>query len=354
MSDDDKPFDLDAAVNEALAEHEAKEAGGDAPDEAARQAAENAAADEDPADKPSEEDTDTTVEGAEGGDAADDKDSADGDTDVADEPGADEPQPLDPPARWSAEDKEAFGALPREAQEIVLKRERDRDAEFTRKSQEFAEKDRRWERVEAVLGPRRQAFAMEGMSDDQALGQLFALSDFASRDPAGFVKWFAGQRQIDLASLHQQADGNTDPAYQALYQQIQALTTHVSNQDQARRQQAQAEVQAQIDAFKADPSHPHFEAVQEHMGALMGSGKATSLQDAYDQAVWANPDTRAVLMQAQEKAQREKAEKERRERAEKAKKAAAVNVKSKPADTKAPAAKDWKQTVDEVAGELGA
>jgi len=339
---EDKDFDLDEALNTSLAELEAKESG----EEVKAETTEDA---DQVGDEKAEDPKDKAEAGADDGDSG--EDITDQGTNAEDEPA--DPQPLDPPARWSAEDKTAFAALPREAQEVVLKRERDRDAEFTRKSQEYAEKDRRWQGVEAVLGPRRQTFAMEGLNEEQALGQLFAISDFATKDPASFIRWFAQQRQVDLSTLTPQAaDEYIDPAVRSLQQQVQTLTSTLTSQEQARAQQAQAQAMAEIEAFKNDPSHPHFESVKEHMGALYAGGKATSLQDAYDQAVWANAETRALLIEEQQREAQVKAEKDRKERAEKAKKAAGVNIKSKPADAKATPPKDWRDTVDQVANEL--
>ena len=42
---------------------------------------------------------------------------------------------------------------------------------------------------------------------------------------------------------------------------------------------------AEVAAFAADPRHPLFELVRSDMARLIGSGRATDLQSAYDQAV---------------------------------------------------------------------
>jgi len=39
--------------------------------------------------------------------------------------------------------------------------------------------------------------------------------------------------------------------------------------------------EAEVRAFAADPSHPHFFAVREHMAVLIESGQAKNLEDAY-------------------------------------------------------------------------
>jgi len=64
---------------------------------------------------------------------------------------------------------------------------------------------------------------------------------------------------------------------------------------QAREQQEQQQVYDEIVAFRSKPEARFFDAVKDHMVALLQSGAATSLEEAYDAAVWARPDTRAVL-----------------------------------------------------------
>lgn len=54
---------------------------------------------------------------------------------------------------------------------------------------------------------------------------------------------------------------------------------------------------SEIEAFAAQPGHEHMDALRPHMAALLQSGAATDLQSAYDQAAWANPQTRAALQQ---------------------------------------------------------
>lgn len=59
----------------------------------------------------------------------------------------DEPeQPaIEPPASWNADDKERFQALPREAQDIIVRREAERDTGFQKKSEEFATDRKRYQ-----------------------------------------------------------------------------------------------------------------------------------------------------------------------------------------------------------------
>ena len=66
--------------------------------------------------------------------------------------------------------------------------------------------------------------------------------------------------------------------------------------------QALAPLQAQIEAFGKEPANLHFETVKPEMAALLQAGRAQSLQDAYDMAVWARPDIRSSLIAQQQQA----------------------------------------------------
>ena len=62
---------------------------------------------------------------------------------------------------------------------------------------------------------------------------------------------------------------------------------------QGSEAQAQARATADVQAFAADPHHPYFQRVRGQMGDLLRSGRAHTLQEAYDLAVTANPDLTA-------------------------------------------------------------
>jgi hypothetical protein len=81
-----------------------------------------------------------------------------------------------------------------------------------------------------------------------------------------------------------------------------------------------ASTAAEVDAFAKDPAHPYFDEVADHITLLLRDPKI-SLKDAYEQAVWANPVTRA---KEQARLQKETEEAVRKAAEEEAKKAAAA------------------------------
>ena len=65
------------------------------------------------------------------------------------------------------------------------------------------------------------------------------------------------------------------------------------------REQMNSQI-AQIEAFKMDPKNRFFENVRQDMAKLFQTGKADTLQEAYDAACWLNPDIRAILIEEAE------------------------------------------------------
>ena len=172
--------------------------------------------------------------------------------------------------------------------------------------------------LEQVLAPRRERFAMDGMTDVQAVQQLFALSDAAEKDPAAFIQWFAQQRGVDLSSLVQQPeppaepkaddielDEFSDPAAKAALEEVRAIKARLEAQEKAQTDAQQQQFVQQVEQFKSAKDekgallHPHFEALRPQIAALLNAG-VTSLDDAYEQAQWANPVVRAKILESQE------------------------------------------------------
>jgi hypothetical protein len=207
-------------------------------------------------------------------------------------------------------DPAIFAALPAETQATL--------ARTMATVEEQATRYRGYEQLETVIGPRREAWAMQGMSEGQAVNQLLALSDFAGRDPAQFVQWFAGQHGIDLAAMSAGDGGDgdeyIDPAVQELRQQVAHLSGTLNSMTQG---QQQAQHQSLVDftaQFASEvgtdnqPLRPHFAElgggivpyIQQVKQENPSASHKEVLEQAYERACWANPQVRAKMLAAQE------------------------------------------------------
>ena len=264
-------------------------------------------------------------EASEEEDMGDDEESPD---DLQEEDSEDEG--LTPPDRWSSEDKEEFNALSAEAQKLVLKREKDVEKYLTQKSQQVAEARKYYESLETILQPRREGLQTNGLSDAQAIADLFKYSDYAANDPVGFIKFFAKQRGIDLMDMETNyddedwGDGSTNtpaPVDQQTQTRLAQLEAQIAQQQQARDSELKNEVQNQIEQFSSNKEYKYFEEVRETMGQLIGSNIAKDLPDAYEKAIRMND-------KVWEKASSEKRIKTNQSDVAKAKRAAKSNVKA--------------------------
>jgi hypothetical protein len=226
---------------------------------------------------------------------------------------------IPPPAHWADAEKTInWQRLPKPVQQAIAKREAD-----------ISEMERGFSGVAQVLAPRAQRLAATYGTPEQGLNTLFQLSDYAERDPYGFVGFFMQQRGLDPRRLFQQpsgqqppqgaapvnATGQQGPDYQTLLQRLHALES----------QQSQASEQAyldQIEAFARDPNRPHFNAVRNEMAALLQSKAAATLEEAYEKATWANP----MIRQELQSKEIERLEAERKAKADAARKAQQTNL----------------------------
>lgn len=111
-----------------------------------------------------------------------------------------------------------------------------------------------------------------------------------------------------------------DPTVEALQRQVQELQSRTQRAESQQLAQRQAEVARQVEAFAADPQNVYFDECADQIALLVKQGVA--LPEAYKQAIWMNPNTRAKETARLLKEQSEAAEKAAREAAEKAKQAA--------------------------------
>jgi hypothetical protein len=71
----------------------------------------------------------------------------------------------------------------------------------------------------------------------------------------------------------------------------------INQQNAGIEQQSAAQAQIALTAFAADPKHEFLADVRTLMADLMDSGRAKTLEEAYSAAIWANPETRKILLQ---------------------------------------------------------
>jgi murein DD-endopeptidase MepM/ murein hydrolase activator NlpD len=206
-----------------------------------------------------------------------------------------------PPEGWTAPMKAKFSTLDQEVQAEIIRRETDMHRQFTTQDQDRS----LGKGIREVAGPYIATIRAEG-GDEKKAFEAFLNYAQVMRGGNEFLK------AQHLAVIMR--DFNVSP--QALYsilqggnvQPGQSLQPIMSQDEVARIVKAKlaeerqnwedAELNNSIEAFAADPAHEHFESVKTLMGALMTSGRADTMQKAYDLAINADPEISSTLAAA--------------------------------------------------------
>lgn len=207
-----------------------------------------------------------------------------------------------------------------------------RSEEMHRGLEQYRSKAQSAEAFEQALSPFMPTIQQSGMSPAEAAHHLFAtehaLRYGSPEQKLQMLHKIASDYGIDMGQAQEFAANQppADPRVNQLQQQLQQMQSWVQQQNQAREWQERQTLNSEIEKFKSDPAHIYFEQVRGDMAGLLQAGLATDLKDAYEKAIYANPEVRQQVLAKQQAEQAEKARKEAAEKAQAAKQAAAVNL----------------------------
>lgn len=235
------------------------------------------------------------------------------------------------PSSWSASAKAKFATLDPDIQAEINKREADMHAGGQKWSGEK-------QTLLSYFEPVRAAAERYQAHPGEVIKRLAAANEYLERDPVGAIKWLADAYKVDLSKpLTEQSSAprpQADPVLLQLSEKVSSLEGYFQQQEQNR-------VAETLQTFATQPGHEHYEAVKADMGRLMmvamQTGREMTLQDAYDQAVWANPTTRTSMLASQNAGAA--AAQKQREAAEKARRGA-ISANGSPGSPLAPARRD--------------
>jgi gas vesicle protein len=241
-----------------------------------------------------------------------DRDEAGRFSSKATEPVEKQPETLAPPpvranpfTSWKPAAQEAFRkadageSLTPEEIKILREEAERREGDWHKGVAEFKTHAERARTYDQVIAPYQNHLKSLGVDAPTAINALLnAEMKLRTGDPASKAQYFAQLAKeygIDLGAV--QAQPQADPQTQYLMDQLQGLQRQQQmwqNQIQAQEQQR---VNEEIDSFKTQA--PHLDAVREDMADLLETGKAKTLQEAYEMAIWMRPDTRQTLVEQQ-------------------------------------------------------
>lgn len=301
---------------------------------------------EEESEEETEEEVEETEEEDEGDESDSDDDSGTDSPDSDDEPDP-EPDAVDeieeenknPPTTWTAEAKSKWKDLPPWAKREVHKRERDaiNGVNNLKEKASFAD------RLQRTVLPYQPLLNSLGVTPERALNDALnlahSLKTGTPAEKANIIRSIAQQYGVDLGQVRQEAPNEVARYIQPLQNEIAQIRRERDLQREQQRQleesRAIEEANRLINEFAKETdengelSHPYFHNVLDDMEKYIKDGRATTLKDAYDKAVWADPSIRQIL-QTKKQAENEAKQREREQkRLDKAKKSARNNLSKK-------------------------
>lgn len=229
----------------------------------------------------------------------------------------------EPPKSWKKEAQAEWQKLPESLRAEVFRREED----FHKGIAHYKQFSDIGTTLHKVIEPYSQMIIQAGHNAPALIGDLLSMQKVmttgSKQERAAMAMQILQNTGVSLEELQQvPQQPAVDPNIAALIQKVQSLEGQLTSQSQQREQAELQDVNAEVEKFRTDGKHEHFSAVALDMSALLAQGRASDLQDAYDKAVWANPETREKQLQ---KHKQELARKQADE-ATAARKAAGANV----------------------------
>lgn len=328
-------FDMDAATAEISSELFGQ--GGD--EESSGEEAVGAAI------APTEGEEEKSSDGPDAVDAADPPPQSEekaGEEKPAAEENAVEVQALGAPQTWTKEALTEWAAIPPRAQQEILKREED----FFKGIEQYKGAAEVGQRYSSVVEPYAPILAAENI-DPVQMFQSFAANHYilTRGTPEQKIELAAAMLdgyEIPLPQLFDfLADRDTspvDPTVIALQNELKEIKTQLSTRQTTEQNQAREVINREIETFAADPAHPYFNELADDISKLFASGLATSLPEAYEKALFANPVTRQkelARLTAEKQATVDAEAKKRKDKVAKST-ADSVDVKSTPRDGTVP------------------
>ena len=201
------------------------------------------------------------------------------------------------PEHWSAEDWAELQKLPEPQQQYVLRKEKDLQAGFTRKTEEVAQQRKRLEAFDRTLGDLHGQYAPQAERGQfeqtlvQTMPMLVQYYANLQRDPLEALTRLAEAYNVTDKLTERLAGLDTDENARTLRRKEMEIADREAKLAADSRRTRESALEAQINSFreaKAEDGslrHPYFADVEQEMATLISANPRLTLDDAYDRAV---------------------------------------------------------------------
>jgi hypothetical protein len=213
-----------------------------------------------------------------------------------------EVQAIGAPDTWSKEELATWATIPKEVQTALAPILARREEDFLRGITQYKGAAELGQKYDAVVEPYKPILAAENIDPVQMFqsfaGNHYILTRGTPEQKVELAAAMLNGYKIPLADLlNHIADSDIipeaeDPRVTALRKEVDDLKRGYNERTNSERAATAERVSQEIEAFAADPAHPHFNEVADHISKLFETGMAKTLPEAYEMAVYANPVTR--------------------------------------------------------------
>ncbi len=226
------------------------------------------------------------------------------------------PDPAQPvieaPQSAPADVKELWASAPPKMQAWIAARE----AETHKKITSDGERLKSYQAIDEALAPARGFIEQNNIPRPEYIRRLAAADEALRTNGPSALAEIARMYGINPGAAQQTIGQPMDPQFNALSQELSAIKSHLSQQQQAAQAAKVGEAEAKVEAFKKNA--PHFDKVEALMSKLYEPGM--ELDALYDMATKAHPEVSKLLeSERTAKAQADALEKQKKEAAEAAK-----------------------------------
>lgn len=203
---------------------------------------------------------------------------------------------IEAPKGYDAEFAEDFKNLSFEWQKFL----RSREDEFDKKFGEYDAKIKQFAELEDIYHccePRLSRYGISCLQD--WLKGLAWIDQAMEEDPAGTLKSLASSYGVDLGAPQVQEapiSGEAIARIRNLEHSYHKLASYLQD-IQARRLVEIIEMFGNATDENGHVLHPFFDAVKQQVWNLLSTGAARDVSEAYEQALWCNPEVRNQLIQ---------------------------------------------------------
>lgn len=202
-------------------------------------------------------------------------------------------KPAGPPRGWSPQSKAAFDALPETVKADIAKRELEINQGFAKLQ---------WYKG---LDPYVEMAQKSNTTLPEALERYVAAEDALEKNPVQGLLWLCQNYKVDPRQLVEAAGDGSEQPQQRQDERRELRDPRVDALLPQMQKMVMAPIHESIASFFNDPKNLYAENVADDMTALIKSGQAKDLAEAYEKACWARPDIRSLLID-QQQAERDK------------------------------------------------